>query len=143
MTVMRRALSIAAIAVGASAALAPAATVSAFPLDGCTMSVQSMRADGSVHDKATAPGSGGTQNDPLEVDSNGTVTWSGTTGSQVIKSNSWHVDVFYLPLFRGSSANTDGETSAEGTVDFRKDAPFRFTGLYFASGGISGDGGGC
>ena len=62
------------------------------------------------------------------------VTWSGTTGSQVIKNNSWHVEVFYIPLFRGSSANADGETSSEGTVDFRKDAPFRFTGLYFVLG---------
>jgi len=138
---MRRALSIAAICAAALAASAP--TVSAFPLDGCTMSVQSMRADGTLLDKASGPGASGTQNDPLEVDSNGSVTWSGATGSQVIKNNSWHVEVFYLPLFRGSDANADGDTSAEGTVDFRKDAPFRFTGLYFASGGISGDGGRC
>jgi hypothetical protein len=138
---MRRALSIAVICVVALAASAP--TVSAFPLDGCTMSVQSMRADGTLLDKASGPGAGGTQADPLEVDSNGSVTWSGTTGSQVIKDNVWHIDVFYLPLFRGNSANADGETSADGTVDFRKDAPFRFTGLYFASGGIRGDDGRC
>jgi hypothetical protein len=138
---MRRALSIAAIC--AAVLAVSAQTVSAFPLDNCTMSVQSVRADGTVHDKATGPGSGGTEDDPLEVDSNGSVTWAGTTGSQVIKNNSWHIEVFYLPLFRGSSANADGETSADGTVDFRKDAPFRFTGLYFASGGLSGDGGAC
>ncbi len=137
----RRALSIAAIVVAASAALAP--TAIAFPLNGCTMSVQSMRADGTVLDEAKAPGSEGTQAEPLQVDSSGSVAWSGTTGSQIIKNNTWHIEVFYLPLFRGSSANADGETSAEGTVDFRKDAPFRFTGLYFASGGISGDGGAC
>jgi hypothetical protein len=107
------------------------------------MSVQSMRADGSILDEANAPGSGGTQDEPLQVDSSGSVAWSGTTGSQVIRNNSWHIEVFYLPLFRGSSTNADGETSAKGTVDFRKDAPFRFTGLYFASGGISGDGGAC
>ena len=138
---MRRALSIAAIC--AAALAASAQTVSAFPLDGCTMSVQSMRADGTIHDKASGPGAGGTQDDPLEVDSNGSVPWSGTTGGKIIKNNSWHIDVFYLPLFRGSSVNADGDTSAEGTVDFRKDAPFRFTGLFFASGGISGDGGNC
>jgi len=138
---MRRALSIAAIC--AAALAASAQTVSAFPLDGCTMSAQSMRADRTILDKASGPGAGGTQDAPLEVDSNGSVPWSGATGSQVIKNNSWHIEVFYLPLFRGSSANADGETSAEGTVDFRKDAPFRFTGLYFASGGISGDGGRC
>ena len=138
---MRRALLIAAICAAALAASAP--MVSAFPLDGCTMSVQAMRADGTIHDKASGPGAGGTQDDPLEVDSNGSVPWSGTTGGKIIKNNSWHIDVFYLPLFRGSSANAAGDTSAEGTVDFQKDAPFRFTGLYFASGGISGDGGAC
>ncbi len=82
---MRRALSIAACVVAASAALAPAAI--AFSLNGCTMSVQSMRADGSILDEANSPGSGGTQEEPLQVDSSGSVAWSGTTGSQVIRNN--------------------------------------------------------
>lgn len=138
---MRRVLSIAAIC--AIALAAAAQTVGAFPLDGCTMSVQSTRADGTTLDTVSGPGPGGTQDEPLDVDSNGSVTWSGTTGSQVIKNNSWHIEVFYLPLYRGSEANADGGTSAKGTVDFGKDAPFRFTGLYFVSGGIRGDGGAC
>jgi hypothetical protein len=139
---MRRSLSIAAFVAAASTVLAPAAT--AFPLDGCTMSVQSMRADGTVLDEASGPGPDGTQDEPLDVASTGSVKWSGTTGSHVIKNNSWHIEVFYLPtLYRGSEANADGDTGAEGTVDFGKDAPFRFTGLYFVAGGMSGDGGAC
>jgi hypothetical protein len=139
---MRRVLSIAAICAVALMAAAP--TASAFPLDGCTMSVQSMRADGTTLASASGPGTDGTQDEPLDVDSNGSVSWSGTTGSQVIKNNSWHIEVFYLPtLYRGSETNADGDTSAEDTVDFGKDAPFRFTGLYFVSGGIRGDDGAC
>ena len=139
---MRRVLSIAAIVAAAFASLVP--PVSAFPLDGCTMSVQSMRADRTVLDEASGPGTDSTQDEPLDVASTGSVKWSGTTGSQVIKNNSWHIEVFYLPnLYRGSEANADGDTGAEGTVDFGKDAPFRFTGLYFVSGGIRGDGGAC
>lgn len=139
---MRRVLTIAAICAAALMAAAP--TASAFPLDGCTMSVQSMRADGAILDTVSGPGPGGTQDEPLDVDSTGSVTWSGTTGSQVIKNNSWHIEVYLLPtLYRGSEANADGDTGAEGTVDFGKDAPFRFTGLYFVAGGMSGDGGAC
>jgi hypothetical protein len=141
---MRRVVSIAAICVVALAATVP--TVSAFSLDGCTMSVQSMRADGSALDSASGPGraGAGTQEEPLDVDSDGSVNWSGTTGNQVIKNNSWHIEIFNIPtLFRGGEANADGDTGAEGTVDFGKDAPFRFTGLYFVSGGIRGDGGAC
>jgi hypothetical protein len=138
---MRRVVSIAAICAAGLMAAAP--TASAFPLNGCTMSVQSMRADGTILDNASGPGSAGTQDEPLDVDSSASVTWSGTTGGQVIKNNSWHIEVFNLPLFRGSEPNADGDSSAEGTVDFGKDAPFRFTGLYFVSGGMRGDSGAC
>ena len=140
---MRRALPIAAI-LAAIAILVLAPSVGAFTLNGCTMVVQSSGPDGSALDAASGPGAAGTEADPLIVDWNGTVNWSGTTGSQVIKKNSWHVEVFYIPTSeRGNSANDGGDTSGDGTINVKDNAPFRFTGLYFVSGAISGDGGSC
>ncbi|HYC07377.1 MAG TPA: hypothetical protein VEG29_05580, partial [Candidatus Binatia bacterium] len=42
-----------------------------------------------------------------------------------------------------ASDNGDGDQSGTGTVGVSANAPFRFTGLYYVSGSISGQGGSC
>jgi hypothetical protein len=139
---MRRALVVAAVF--AVLLLFGATPVGAFPLNGCTMSLQSTGADGTAVHAAEGGSPDATETDPFIVDWDGSVAWSGTTGSQVIKNNAWHIEVFGLPTpLRGGSANGDGNQTGHGTVGVKENAPFRFTGLYFVSGGISGQGGSC
>lgn len=122
--------------------LARAPAVAAFELNGgCTLDLSSTDASGAALDTA-GNGQGGTQDDPFIVDWDGTVSWNGSSGSTVFKNHSWHVDVFNIPTpLRGGDANEDGTTSANGSTGVSENAPFQFTGLYFVSGGISGDDG--
>ena len=70
--------------------------VSAFPLTTCTLTVESRDASGAVISTATGNGPGGTRDDPLIVDPNGTVTWTGSTGGPV-KDGTYHVEIFGVP----------------------------------------------
>lgn len=119
--------------------VAPAA---AFELNGgCTLELASTDASGAALDTATN-GQGGTQDDPFIVDWDGTVSWDGSSGSTVFKNHSWQVLVFNIPTpLRGGDPNDGEETTATGSTGVSVNAPFEFTGLYFVSGDISGDGG--
>jgi hypothetical protein len=78
------------------------------------------------------------------VDWDGTVSYKGTTGDQVIKDNAWFVNAFHLPTpLRGGSPNGDGNKDGAGSVGVSANAPFRITGLYYVDGAISGKGGQC
>jgi len=125
-------------------ALAFASPTAAFELnDECSLVIQSFSEDGEPLDSA-APGAGGTQDDPLLIDWEGSVRYEGNTGSQVIMNHSWHVDVFLLPTpLRGGHPNDGGDQDAEGTVDVSANAPFKLAGLYFVSGEIRGEDGFC
>lgn len=123
--------------------LLPASAL-AFPLSNCNLDLTSRNASGAPIDTATAGGSDATQADPFVVDWDGTVDWTGTMGSLVIKNHSWHVDVFGVPTpLRGNDPNDAGTTGSSDTVRVSANAPFRFTGLFYVSGEISGDGGSC
>ncbi|MGH2456714.1 MAG: hypothetical protein ACRDHD_10720 [Candidatus Limnocylindria bacterium] len=116
----------------------------AFPLGGCTLSLTSLAVDGATLDTATGGDGSATQQDPLLVDWDGTVSWTGTTGSQVITDHTWHVDVFGLPTpLRGGDPNEDGDTGGSDVVSVSANAPFRFTGLFHVSGEMAGEGGSC
>jgi len=118
------------------------ASVSAFPLTTCTLTVTSTDASGKTIATATGGADDATQTNPLLVDWDGTV--HGTSGANAIKNNSWHVDVFMVPSpLRGGDANDKGNKVGDGTTSVRGNAPFQFTGLYYVSGEFRGDGGSC
>lgn len=120
------------------------ASVGAFPLTTCTLTVTSTDASGKTIATAVNGGNDATQENPLLVDWDGTVTWHGTSGANAIKNNSWHVDVFMVPTpLRGGDANSGGNKVGDGTTSVRANAPFQFTGLYYVSGEFRGDGGSC
>lgn len=119
-------------------------SAAAFPLTNCTLELTSLDASGNALDSAVGGGQDSTQEDPFLVDWEGRVVWNGTTGSQVIKNHSWHVDVFHFPTpLRGGDPNEAGDPNGDGTVDVSANAPFKLTGLFFVSGEISGEGGSC
>ena len=119
-------------------------TASAFPLTNCTLSLNSEDKTGAALDGAEAGSPDATQQDPFIVDWDGVVTYDGTTGSQVIKNNTWYVNVWHFPTpLRGGSPNGDGNQKGSGSVGVSANAPFRITGLYYVDGAISGDGGSC
>jgi hypothetical protein len=138
--VLRR---LAFIALPALILLLPA-SASAFPLTSCTLDLTSLDKDGNVIDNATAGGADSTQADPFVVDWDGSVVWTGTMGSQVIKDHSWGVSVFNIPTpLSGGDPNEGGDTDGDGTVQVGENLPFELTGLFFVSGQIAGTGGSC
>jgi hypothetical protein len=141
---MHRLVLCAALPAALLLALVVSGTASAFPLTNCTLTVSSTAKGGATLDTATGGAPDATQQDPFIVDWDGTVAYDGTTGSQVIKHNTWFVNVWHLPTpLRGGSPNDDGNQKGNGSVDVSANAPFRMTGLYFVDGAISGEGGQC
>jgi hypothetical protein len=119
-------------------------SATAFPLTNCALDLTSATGRLMTIDTATAGGADSTQTDPFQVDWDGTVQWTGTTGTQVIKDSSWGVSVFGIPTpLSGNETNEEGTVDGDGTVDVGVNLPFRVTGLFFVSGSISGTGGSC
>jgi hypothetical protein len=119
-------------------------SAAAFPLTNCSLEITSLDIDGNPLDSAGSGAADATQDDPLIVDWDGDVVWNGTTGDQVIKNNSWHVDVFGFPTpLRGGDPNDAGKTDGQDRYDVSASAPFRLTGLFFVSGEMTGEGGSC
>lgn len=138
--VLRR---LAFIALPALILLLPA-SASAFPLSNCTLDLTSLDANGANLDTATAGADDATQSDPFMVDWDGSVAWTGTMGSLVIKDHTWGVSVFNIPTpLSGGDPNAGGKTDGAGTVQVGENLPFRMVGLFYVSGSISGSGGSC
>ena len=78
------------------ALLLPAAA-SAFPVTNCTIELTSVDGDGATIDTATVGDADGTLANPLLVDWDGGVDWTGTTGPLVIKDSTWSISLFYVP----------------------------------------------
>lgn len=97
-------------------ALLPGSAALAAQAEGCQGSVQSVMADGSPLDSASAPGEGGTAGDPLVIDPEGSIAWEGST-STAITSGTWSVTVGGVPFRSGDIDNADGDTSGSGVVD--------------------------
>lgn len=120
-----------------------AAPVAAFPLTNCVLQASSIRADGSQIDSIASGAADATQDDPFIVDWDGTVSYSGSSQIEM-KANTWAVAVFGIPTpLRGGDDNPDDDRDGSGTVGVSANAPFRFTGLYYVSGAITGTGGTC
>ncbi len=139
---MRRTM-VGAVVLVALGALLIAAPAAAFPLTNCTLQATGLAADGSKIDSVQSGAPDATQDDPFLVDWDGTVSYAGTAQIEM-KNNTWHVDVFGIPTpLQGGDANTADTRDGSGTVSVSANAPFKFTGLYFVSGSITGSGGTC
>ena len=110
-------------------------TAAAFALSGCQVTLTSLDADGNEIDSAVGGSADATQHDPLRVSWSGTVRWTRDTATvSAGQGGSWHVDVFGLPTpLRGS----DGSAVSD-SVRVSESLPFRFSGLLFVSGRLSG-----
>jgi len=120
-----------------------AAPAAAFELNGgCTLDIASTDASGAALDTSSgAPGGGqgGTQADPFVVDWDGSVSWNGSSGSQVFMDHSWQVSVFGIPTpLRGGDPNDGGDTTAVDSTGVSENAPFELTGIFYVSGDING-----
>ena len=139
---MRRTM-VGAVVLAALGALLIAAPAAALPLTNCTLQATALAADGSKIDSVQSGAPDATQDDPFLVDWDGTVSYAGTAEIEM-KNNTWHVDVFGIPTpLQGGDANTKDTRDGSGTVSVSANAPFKFTGLYFVSGSITGSGGTC
>lgn len=129
-----------ALALPISAAWAADAT-------GCSGSVVSTDGAGNVLGKATAPGAGATQDDPLPIDSAGMVAWKGSTDA-VITDASWSVTVMGVPFLSGTFDNTEGLDTSEGVqnlAELPSGVTWALKGSQVipVSGSITGTGGSC
>jgi hypothetical protein len=106
--------------------------------------VTSQDENGAPLDSAVSGGTDARQATPLLASWDGTISWSGDTSGQVIRATSWHVDVFGLPTpLRGGDANDEGDTSGDDSTRVNEAVPFRFTGLFYVTGQLDGEGGTC
>jgi hypothetical protein len=114
-----------------------AAPAGAVELDGgCEGSGVSLTEDGDEIDEATAPSDDvGTEDEPFEVDYDGTVTYEGTSPSP-FEDHSWHIDILGIEVDSGGSANEAGDTEDDGDVVVEDYLPFKTTGLYYVEGAI-------
>jgi hypothetical protein len=138
-----------AAAVGAAAILTivPLSAAMAADATGCSGSVTSYAANGDALGTATAPGAGGTQDDPLPIDTAGAVAWDGST-DEVITNGTWSVSAMGATLFSGSFENAEGSTTSTGRKDLAElpqQVAWALKGdmLIPVSGSITGTGGSC
>lgn len=141
-----RALALARIAAIAALAwlLVLPASVVALPAKGpCTLELASNDAEGNVLDSAKSGDDSASPEDPLLIDWDGTVSWTGIT-TVPLKDNHYHVAMFGMATpFQGGSLNGGDARTTVGTFGFTTGSPFRFTGLYYLTVGIIGSGGEC
>lgn len=149
---------LAAVAVAATCAFAPAAV--AADATGCQGEATSFDTVGIPIDQAAAPGEGGTRDDPLDVLWAGSIEWSGSTDA-VLQNGTYEVGVAptdagilvetavgwltqQLPGFSGEVRNESGKTSASGTVSPAEvvGRPL-LTGTYAVDWTVTGEAGSC
>ena len=142
----RRGIAIAAVAGGITLGFGLwAAPAGAVEHDGgCEGSGASFDEDGEQLDEATAPSDDvGTEDNPFEVDYDGTVEWEGTTPAPFI-DHTWHVDLFGVEVKDGGDENEGKKPGSSGTEIVEDYLPFKVTGLYYVSGEITAaEGGSC
>jgi hypothetical protein len=132
-----------AVVLAALGVLALAAPVAAFPLTNCTMQATSSTAAGGPLDSIQGGAPDATQQDPFLVDWDGTVAYTGGSNVAMV-NNHWGINVFIVPTpLQGGDPNTADTRTGNGTVGVSANAPFRFTGLYYVSGTLTGSGGTC
>lgn len=117
-----------------SAACAQPMSTAAFALSGCQLTLTSFDAIGTEVDTAVGGSPDATQHDPLRVTWGGTVRWTRDGSAGATAGGSWHVDVFGLPtMLRGAEGAAESDL-----VQVGEGMPFRFTGLFYVSGRLTG-----
>lgn len=111
------------------------ASASAFPLTTCTLTVSSFAADGTALDTAASGADDATRENPFDLDWDGQVAWSGTTGNVVFTNFTYSISISGIPTpLQGAVANTSGATEGTGTVVPSDVVPVQLIGLFFVSG---------
>ena len=116
---------------------------------GCQGRAASFDSSGDIVDRVQAPGKGGTESDPFNIDPEGSVEWAGSTDS-VITTGSWSVSTVGFSR-SGDLTNEEGKKAAAGTVDIGGDiwtasvAKVLLSGktVYKVTANVTGDGGSC
>ena len=144
---MRGRTRILAVTGAVAAVIAFPTAASAAEADGCSGSFTSTDATGATLDTASAPGTGGTQADPFQIDPAGTVQWGGSTAA-VIKDATWSVTIAGLPFRSGEFANDNDETTRDGVESLAElpgPATWALQGAMVipVTGTITGTGGSC
>lgn len=115
---------------------------SAFPLTNCTLAVTGIGPDGRPIDTVRGGAPDATAANPLVVDGDGTITWTGATGGVVLRNPRWSFTLFGMPLpVGGSDANAAGLATAGGTINLPSTLPFSTVGTVYISATLTGDGG--
>ncbi len=129
-------VAISAAAVILSVALQPRARGVIWPADPCQLEVVYSTPDGSARRiNATDVNA-----DPLDIDPNRAIRWTGSVGDLGGSAASWHVDVLGLPtIWRGMI----GQLASAGRDEILIPDALRVPGLYFVSGSIEGNGRQC
>jgi hypothetical protein len=92
--------------------------------NGCTWDATSLDAQGREIDAASAPGRGGTKDDPLLIAADGSVTWRGSS-QQVLQNGSWNVRGGGLSLSRrlGNEAGAQASSGRADVAEYLPDVP--------------------
>ncbi len=138
---MRHVLYVIALAAAVTAlTAAPAGAVTL--TGGCQGTGRSVDAAGNEIMTVTAPSAEpGTSGNPALVDYDGTVEYAGS--GPLMVNHHWEVKVFGVTVKSGGSKNGSHQTSTAGVAKVSDYLPFKITGVYYVSGGISGEGGSC
>ena len=116
---------------------------------GCQGMAKSFDEQGRLVDRVTAPGPGGTQDNPFAIDPDGRIDWAGSTDA-VITDGTWEVATIGLS-FGGDMDNSDKKNAYSGTVAIGDDPALNLPLQLILSGNstvrvdgaLSGDGGNC
>lgn len=104
-----------------------AAPVAAADLTGgCTLTVRSFDADGNQLDEASAPGVGGSHEDPLDVAWNGRVDYEFSAGGSAFQNHEWAIYMagVPVPVLSGAGASVDEDRTGFVTIGVDlEDAP--------------------
>lgn len=134
-------------AASALAAIASASSAEAAEATGCRGQAVSFTAAGVELDRVTAPGPGGTEADPFQVDFDGTIRWSGTSDA-VLQNGTWKVSIGGIPL-SGEVTNDTGLKEAGGTDSIGSKLPglakaiLQGKSKILVTGEVTGTGGSC
>jgi len=132
---MARGFRIVAVLAALSLLLVLPGSAGAFPLTTCTLTVSSFAADGTALDTAASGADDATRDNPFDVDWDGQVAWSGTTGNVVFTNFTYSISISGLPTpLQGAVANTSGAIEGTGTVVPSDVVPLQLIGLFFVSG---------
>ncbi len=98
-----------------------AAPAGAGTAKGCSWEVDSLNRNRVAIDSARGPGRGATQDDPLQVDPEGFLAYSGNT-NQVLQNGSWKASTSgaIAVSFGGKIRNRRGETQKEGVESLKE-----------------------